>query len=252
MSDTPTAGAETPRILDAASILLLDQTGSQPRLLMGLRRADNVFLPNKWVFPGGRLEHDDSAMRPSSPIDAADEAALLHGLAHDPVSGPAFAAALALAAVRELFEETGHALAVREGEGDDLDGVWPAFRALRLRPALAPLRLLARAVTPPGRPRRYDTRFFLAPRQAVLENAASADGEFTDLNWFTFGEAQALDLPNITRRILTDLELGLSPSGGSAGGPAGGPGFGPVPFYYQEGEHFRRDLIPRGGGRPAA
>jgi 8-oxo-dGTP pyrophosphatase MutT (NUDIX family) len=230
------------RILDAASILLVDQSAGTPRLLMGLRRADNVFLPNKWVFPGGRLEHDDIAMMPSSPLDAGDAASLLHGL--DPTPPADFAKAIALAAVRELFEETGHALADRAAEDDSLADVWPAFQALRLRPALAPLRLIARAITPPGRPRRYDTRFFLTSRQSALECAGAADGEFTELNWFTIAEARALDLPNITRRILADLESGLAAPGGA--------GEGPVPFYYQEGELFRRDLIPRGGGLSAA
>ena len=139
--------------------------------------------------------------------------------------------------MRELFEETGHALAQPQRHGAPSHEVWPSFETRRLCPHLAPLRFIARAITPPGRPRRYDTRFFVADRREVIEGAGPADGEFSDLNWFTLEEARALDLPNITRRVLADLEICLSASGG--------PGFGDVPFYYQEGASFRRDLIPR-------
>lgn len=231
----PTATATEPKILDAASILLVDQHGGRARLLMGLRRPDNVFLPNKWVFPGGRLEAADHKVVAATPVHAGDAAALAYGL---PVAAPnAIATALALAAVRELYEETGHALALPHDAPHDANRAWPAFAEIKLSPTLAPLRFLARAITPPGRPRRYDTRFFVAHRSDVIEGAGPADGEFSDQNWFTLDEARALDLPNITRRVLADLEICLSASGG--------PGFGDVPFYYQEGVSYRRDFIPR-------
>ncbi|MGE0052896.1 MAG: NUDIX domain-containing protein [Hyphomicrobium sp.] len=222
-------------IRDAASILLIDRGSSSPRLLMGRRRADNVFLPNKWVFPGGRLEEDDGSIATASDLDPHDEAALLSAL-HMPASS-AFARALALAAVRELFEETGHAMAVPRAASYE-SGVWHAFDALGLVPTLAPLRLIARAITPPGRPRRYDTRFFIAMRDSVVENAGPGDGEFTDLGWFTFEDARALDLPNITRRVLADLEGVLARPGLLS--------LGPVPYYYQQGDRFCRELISRG------
>lgn len=234
------APAELP-IRDAASILLVDRSTPSPRLLMGLRRADNVFLPSKWVFPGGRLEAEDRCIATASPLHPADMAALLSALAAP--ADAAFAGALALAAVRELFEETGHAMGVRDASSGmpqpaTNDRVWLAFHALGLRPALAPLRFIARAITPPGRSRRYDTRFFIAERASVIEGAAAGDGEFTDLGWFTFKDARSLDLPNITRRVLADLETVLAQPGALS--------LGPVPYYYQEGESFRRDLIRRG------
>lgn len=236
-TETMAATAATePMILDAASILLVDGSSrTTPRLLMGRRQPGNVFLPDKWVFPGGRLEVEDALVRPASPLHAADSEALNARLTLEPAA--AFAQSLALAAVRELFEETGCALAEAARTGDGLEDVWPSFRDLGLRPTLAGLRLIGRAVTPPGRPRRYDTRFFVSHRRDVVEGAGPADGEFSDLNWFTFEEARALDLPNITRRLLADLEICLSASPGSE--------FGDVPFYYQEGTSYRRDLIPR-------
>lgn len=230
-----------PPVRDAASILLLDRSTPSPRLLMGLRRADNVFLPNKWVFPGGRVEAEDGTIATASSLHPADKAALLSAVAAP--ADAAFARALALAAVRELFEETGHAMGVHDApyvtsQPAATDTVWRAFHALGLRPALAPLRFIARAITPPGRSRRYDTRFFIAERTSVIEGAAAGDGEFTDLGWFTFEDARRLDLPNITRRVLADLETVLAQPGALS--------LGPVPYYYQEGSSFRRDLIRRG------
>ncbi len=246
-ADRHTASASTSAeapIRDAASILLVDREAGSPRLLMGLRRADNVFLPNKWVFPGGRVEAEDGAIATASSLHPDDEGALLAALPAP--AGRTFARALALAGVRELFEETGHAMAVSTASvrskvpasaGCDATA-WPAFHTLGLMPALAPLRLVARAITPPGRPRRYDTRFFVAERSSVIEGAGPGDGEFTDQGWFSLEDARALDLPNITRRVLADLEAIMAQPGQLS--------LGPVPYYYQDGGSFRRDLIGRG------
>lgn len=238
MTDTALDGqpaAET-KILDAASILLVDDTAPVPRLLMGLRQASNVFLPNKWVFPGGRLEPGDAMALSSGALRPGDEHALTQDLLPT-TPAQSLARALAHAAVRELFEETGHALAVRHthAPGAPVNGLCDQWQGLGLMPCISPLLFIARAITPPGRPRRYDTRFFIARRQETIENAGAADGEFADLNWFSIEEAKALDLPNITRRILADLEDLLK---------------GPeerafVPFYYEQAGTYRRDLIAR-------
>jgi 8-oxo-dGTP pyrophosphatase MutT (NUDIX family) len=226
-----------PAILDAASILLVDASGAAPRVLMGLRQATNVFLPSKWVFPGGRLEPGDALAQTAGDLDPGDHHALLQSLlASTPAH--AIARALAHAAARELLEETGHALALPRAEAASAtaqEALWAGWHALGLTPCISPLRFIARAITPPGRPRRYDTRFFIARREDVIENAAAADGEFADLAWFTLAQAQALDLPTITRRILTDLDNMLKNPHEADG----------VPFYYERGGTYRRDLIAR-------
>ena len=227
-----------PQILDAASIILIDGTAPSARILMGLRQPDNIFLPNKWVFPGGRVEASDREIACTDCLTPQDEAALMHGLPED--AATAWATTLALAAVRELYEETGVALGQAAADGDALDDVWPGFRARRMRPRLASLTMIARAITPPGRPRRYDTRFFLANRDDALGEQGQGDGEFADLRWFTFGEARDLDLPTITRIILGDVETRLTnPIEVARGG---------IPFYYEQDGRFRRDLIRPDGG----
>jgi len=46
----------------SASMVLLDRSGAEPKVLLGRRNAALAFLPGKYVFPGGRLEIDDRVM----------------------------------------------------------------------------------------------------------------------------------------------------------------------------------------------
>lgn len=238
MADVLASGlADSARILDAASVLLIDDGDAEPRLLMGLRRADHVFLPNKWVFPGGRLEASDGTVVTASPLNGSCRAALERGYAG--AKEASFAPSIAVAAVRELFEETGFALAetISPLNPSPPAATIEAFAQRGLIPSLAPLRYVARAITPPGRPRRYDTHFFMASRHHAIEGAGPSDGEFSSIAWLPMPEARTLDLPTITRRILADLESLLAARDASDKGP--------VPFYYQDGDVYRRDLIPR-------
>jgi 8-oxo-dGTP pyrophosphatase MutT (NUDIX family) len=76
----------------------------------------------------------------------------------------------------------------------------------RLLPELAALAFVARAVTPPGRVRRFDARFFMAEASALagLERPAGT-AELEEIAWFTPGEARALDLPSITRFVVDEV-----------------------------------------------
>jgi hypothetical protein len=96
---------------------------------------------------------------------------------------------------------------------------------------------LARAITPPGRVRRYDTWFFVASASAVSADYATTDGELLDLGWFTLSEAGNLDLPNITRLVLNDVAAVIGNR------PALRDTDEPLPFYYSVDSAFRRDLI---------
>lgn len=220
---TDQATDEVP-IRDAACLLIVDLKGAEPKLLMGRRHADQVFLPNKWVFPGGRVEDEDRdfANRFSgafSPIDLANEIK-----------------PFALAGIRELFEETGLLIGA-EGILHDTGSAWRTFAASGQIPSPAHLFPLARAITPPGRVRRYDTWFFIASTDALSADSATSDGELLDLDWFTVSKARELDLPNITRLVLEDV-AGVVGSAGTLHRKGE-----KLPFYYSTTSSFRRDLI---------
>ena len=119
---------------------------------------------------------------------------------------PVRARALALAAVRETFEEAGLLIGKPAPTAvPPRAKAWQAFFAHGFRPALTRLTFFARAITPPGRPRRFDTRFFCVPAEAVVHKIAIADGELSDLEWHSIAQARSLELPNITRVVLEDL-----------------------------------------------
>lgn len=200
---------------DAATLILIDDSGGAPKLLMGQRHMDHAFMPGKFVFPGGRVEPKDYADARHLALPAPVMAKLLRqvrGIAH-----PARARALVGAALRETQEETGLLIAA--------DALAPDAR-----PALT---LLARAITPPGRPRRFDTRFFVLPATAIAERTQIVDGEFSAIGWLDFTQARQADLPLITRVILDELREGLD-SGALFDDRR------PVPFYFKRGACFHR------------
>jgi 8-oxo-dGTP pyrophosphatase MutT (NUDIX family) len=118
--------------------------------------------------------------------------------------------ALALAAIRETFEETGLLLAQPVAGLAAGRGIWRDFRALGMLPDLAPLQFVARAITPPGRTRRFDARFFVADaRSLVSVDPGTGSGELDELAWFDWDSALGLDLPSITRAILHEVAVRL-------------------------------------------
>ncbi len=213
-------------IRDAATVILLRRTADGPRVLMGQRGARAVFMPNKFVFPGGALDDADRADLPVATRLAADAESRL--AAH---ATPELGARLALAAVRELFEETGLALG-RPGQGAAAPPEWRDFYSLGLAPHLDALDFIFRAVTPAGRPRRFDARFFLADAGEIAgdpDDFSGACDELSHLHWVGLAEARALELPFITEVVLAEVASRV------ANGPR------PVPFFSHEGDrsHFR-------------
>ncbi len=186
---------------DAATLILVRGAGEGAEVLMGRRASGQAFMPDKYVFPGGRVDPDDADLAAADGL-APSEAALLAIDACLP------ARAYALAAIRETYEETGLFVAARAS----IAGTHPAFAARGLAPTLAPLRFIARAVTPPARSRRFDARFFLgAAEDCLCTDCAPADTtELSDLRWFTMAEAFALDLPSVTRFILEEVRQRLA------------------------------------------
>lgn len=166
----------TPR--PAASLLLLRETSDGPEVLMGLRGAGHRFMPNRIVFPGGAVDAEDHAATAATPL--RPEVTRRLRVAAD----PSLAHALAVAAARELEEETGLSL----GNPPRLDA----------------LDYLCRAITPAAQPMRFDARFFVADAASVT-GALAGSGELEGLQFYKVEQALALDLALVTRAVLRRL-----------------------------------------------
>lgn len=191
------AKAQSPR--DAATLIIIRHDDMTPRILLGQRHANHAFMPNKYVFPGGRLDAADSRLKPSQDLHPRVLERLTLRMRGRP--SVARARALAVAAVRETFEEVGLIM----GADTRRAASWQDMAASA---DLSPLRYFARAITPPGRTRRFDSRFFVADARHVGNLDRPVDPGTEELltpRWFTFAEALELDLPIITRDILQRL-----------------------------------------------
>ncbi len=193
--------AQTPAIRDAAAVVLLRRDGP-PRVLMGQRGRNAAFMPSKVVFPGGGMDPEDRSVAASPGLGPADRRMLTID------ADPALADALPFTAIRELWEETGLRLA-RPGPPDfDPAPAWRAFVAPGHVPAPDRLKFVFRAVTPPGWPRRFDARFFLADAAGIAgdpDDFSAASDELSHLRWVTLDEARGLDLPEITHAVLEEV-----------------------------------------------
>lgn len=196
---------------------------------MGQRGARAAFMPDRFVFPGGAVDPADLALAQAMP-EAAQGLGRL-GVATMPTLAPA----LRLTAIRELWEETGLRLGAQGTPVPEAGADWRAFFAGGLRPDLEALDLFFRAVTPPGRSRRFDARFFLAPAARLNgdpDDFSRAGDELRHLQWLDIPAARKLPLPFITEIVLSEVEALL-------GEP--GPTSRPVPFFEHtaEGSQFR-------------
>ena len=195
-------------IRPAATVVLWRRGPTGPEVLMGMRGATAVFMPSKYVFPGGGVDAGDAGSGPALPVD---EACLRRLGTLVPEGGPAPEALIACA-LRELNEETG----LRLGQSDGAQT----------------LRFIFRAITPPGRSRRFDARFFLLDADWIdgrHDDFSAAEAELTHLHWIALREARTLDLPFVTEVVLAEVARIL------AGIPQRGVAFfdnsGPVPTF---------------------
>jgi len=135
--------AVTPR--DAASLLLYRKEANRVLVLMGRRPGKSRFMPDVYVFPGGR-------------VDACDMAV---GRSH------ARAQTIAMAAVRETYEETGLLVASAGNPGTVKDASWQLFGSRGCSADLSILTYLGRAITPASESIRFHARFFVCDIAAV-------------------------------------------------------------------------------------
>ena len=170
------------RARHAASLLVLRFTAGEPEVLMGMRGHKHRFMPNRLVFPGGAVDRADLTAPCASKLSPHTERLLRKSAnAH-------LAHGIGAAAARELMEETGLSL----GTPPSLDG----------------LELLARAVTPPSNPIRFNARFLVVNADRV-SGSLGGDGELDNLRFYGLHEAMALDLALPTRRVMERLVVWL-------------------------------------------
>ena len=227
-----TGVSPTPK--DAATLMLIDRSGKVPRVLMGKRHHSHKFMPGKYVFPGGRLDAADRAMKPIDDL-GADCARRLSQNVVKWTEGRG--RALALASIRETAEETGLLIGKEDTSGfTSKADAWKLFVSKKIRPSLSALTFVARAITPPKRPKRFDTRFFLADRESIgaeIGGIVGPDTELVSLDWLSFEDALEVELPNITKVVLKDIAERLKT----------GEIARPAPFYYFRDGGFQRKLL---------
>lgn len=218
-------------IRNAATVIVLRDRETRPQVLMGQRGARAAFMPSKYVFPGGAVDAGDAAIPLAAPPGATCHARLCEDSTLSPET-------LVAAAIRELWEETGQILG-QPSVWPDAPRGWRGFAASGHRPDGSALRYIFRAITPPGRPRRFDARFFLADAEALRsdpDDFTRAEDELSHLHWVNLDEVRALDLPFITEVVLAEVSALVRHDGPPAS----------IPFFRNQDERF---LIDRLAGR---
>jgi 8-oxo-dGTP pyrophosphatase MutT (NUDIX family) len=167
---------------DAASLIVVERQGGAVSVLMGRRAASHRFMPRQLVFPGGAVDRADFRTKAARALSPATASMLEKG------ARPSLARALAIAAARELAEETGLSL----GQPPALDGLF----------------YLCRATTPPASPIRFHARFLVVAAE-TLGGKLGGSGELEDLRFYAVEEGRLAGLSWITARVLEELATWL-------------------------------------------
>ena len=228
------ANAEPAQPRDAASLVIIDASSGEPKVLLGKRRMSQAFAPGKYVFPGGSLDAADSELACGGRLVEHHRGALAHGLR----PGHPLPEAYARAAIRETFEETGLLLGAAGSAPEHLPEAWQPIYALGVGPNLPTLAFIARAITPPGRSRRFDARFFLADASAISHRTQNNDGEFEEIGWCGLVQAKAMDLHGMTLSVIEEAVRFLALTQADRR-------IAPVPFFFQDASGWQRSFINR-------
>lgn len=225
--DAKQSRAATPK--DAATLILVRRVKGVPQVLMGQRSAKSSFMPNKFVFPGGRMDPGDQRIMTASNLHPTTTEKVMADPRGARAVSEARARGLALAALRETFEETGLVLGKKSSEVPRTKSpAWRDYFATGVVPELEGLVMAARAITPPYRPKRFDARFFIGDADLIAadkHDAFNGSGELLQLHWVPVEDAVKLDIPNITRAIIEIV--GERSSDGKPFNPSK-----PAPFFH--------------------
>jgi 8-oxo-dGTP pyrophosphatase MutT (NUDIX family) len=194
-------------VRNAATVIVLRDADTRPRVLMGQRGDTAAFMPSKFVFPGGAVDAVDATIPLAAPATPACTAALAHD--SDLASEPLIAAA-----TRELWEETGLLIGDLDPRADEMEKPqgWRGYLGTGHLPDGKDLTFFFRAITPPGRPRRFDARFFLVMADHLRndpDDFGRAEDELGVLQWIPLDEVRGFDMPFITEVVLAELAARL-------------------------------------------
>ncbi len=236
MTDSPTrSGVGGIRPRNASTLVIVRKEGADLRVLMGKRHHSLKFMPGALVFPGGSVDKTDGII-PSFDEMAPQTARLLFAHMRGPKSVRG-ARALAMAAIRELAEESGLLMGTRSSARAMPQG-WEAFSEHGVLPGLSGLSVMARAITPPGPPRRFDTWFFVTTEERIAYTPPTGflpSGELEELQWIRPQDALQAGTREITRVMLVELLQRLERD------PELDPSH-PAPFYQSINRQFRKSM----------
>jgi 8-oxo-dGTP pyrophosphatase MutT (NUDIX family) len=206
----------TVEIRNAATTILHRNIAGMPHVLMGQRGKTAAFMPNKFVFPGGAVDPEDYVVPLTPPLPAA----LTRALSAD--GETELAHALAVAGIRELWEEAGLILGQNSPWDIPVPADWTEFADQGYSPDATGLQFIFRAITPPGPKRRFDARFFLVDAKNLAtdpDDFSAASDELSGLQWVSLEDSRGFDLPFITEVVLAEVAQILRTGTGSEGVP---------------------------------
>ena len=189
-------------IRDASTVILIRKKDNNNYVLMGQRGKNAVFMPSKYVFPGGAVDPQDSDIKLAGQLEK-NVSTLLQSNSKNDISR-----ALSVAAIRELWEEAGLRLCKKVSKIEKAPEGWDEFCAGNYLPDASNLQFVFRAITPPGRPRRFDARFFLCEAETVhgnLDDFSASSNELNHLQWIDIEEVNSLNLPFITEVVINEV-----------------------------------------------
>jgi len=221
---------------NASTIVVLDGPADNPKILMGKRNQSVKFMPGALVFPGGSVDKYDGSVPVYDEMTPSTQTRLLNAMRDRPTQRGA--KALGVAAIRELSEESG-LLIGKPGDFKSSHADWQDFAKQGIIPSLSGLRLFARAITPPGLARRFDTWFFVIHASEIgftPSGGFEPDGELEGLEWISPETAITENTREITRVMIVELIRRLRQDKDLSD-------IYPAPYYHTVGSHFQRKEI---------
>lgn len=196
-------GRRAPRPKLASTLVLVRHINGFPEILMGKRSKKHDFMPSIFVFPGGRVDPSDSFAPSHDHISTRTREILENAMP------PARARACVMAAIRETFEES--SLILGEPFDDHPRAIndlsWKAFHATGYIPKLSGIEVMARAITPPHRHKRFDTWFFMAELDTKTANLPiKTSSELVEIGWFSFEQIKELEMHRMTEIMIEITE----------------------------------------------